>query len=304
MAVRGRVGHVASAMRASFVTRPVRRIDLHPSAGPSPRERCTVEKVRQHGRSLEIHFDDGLVLHTVLGWRGSWRLYRSHESWDRSTAEASVVIEVDDRVAVCFNAVHVETYRVLDRRRHPRWGGVGPDLSNPGADRVDAVRRLLAHRGDEPVFDVLADHTVVRGLGNADRCEALWAVGLSPFARTTEISYEDAEVLVRTAARIARQHVDMAERLAVTGAVREHHVYGRNGHQCDRCRSAIAFEMSPSSKRGIFWCPGCQTRLDHRLIPPELAGDHTPAHPAELLYMREAREARRRREQFDIKRAM
>ena len=263
-----------------------------------------MERIRNHGRSLEIHFDDGLVLQTLLGWRGSWRLYRSHETWERPTGEASVVVEVDDRVAVCFNAVHVETYRTLDVRRHPQSGGVGPDLSRAGADQVEAVRRLLAYRGDAPVVDVLADHTVVRGLGNADRCETLWAVGLSPFARTDEISYKDAEVLVRTASRIARDHVDMAERLAVAEGVFEHQVYGRNGQPCPRCRSTIGFEMVPVSNRGVFWCPGCQTRLDRRLLPPGLAGDHTPTHPAEMLYLRDAREARRRREQFDIGRAM
>jgi len=291
---------VASAMRASFVNQPITRVDIHPAAGPTPRERCTVESVKHNGRSLEIVFDDGLVLQTILGWRGSWRLYRSHESWGLTTAEASAIVEVGDHTAVCFNAQHVETYRVLDRRRHPQSGGVGPDLSSPSADRVEAVRRLLAHAGDEPIIDVLADSTVVRGLGNADRCETLWAVGLSPFARTNEISYEDAEILVRTAARIARQHVDMGERLALVSGLREHHVHGRNGHPCERCRGTIAFEIVPTSRRGVFWCPNCQTRLDRRLIPPSLAGDHTPTHPAELMFLREAQEARRRRQPFDI----
>ena len=258
-------------MRASFVNRPITRVDFHPAAGPFPRHRCTIEAVRQSGRVVEFVFDDGLVLHTELGWRGSWRLYRSNEMWGRSTHEASVIIEVGDRVAVCFNALHIESYRLPDRRRHPRSGGVGPDLSSARADRAEAVRRLIARVSDDYIIDVLADETVVRGLGNADRCETLWAVGLSPFARVKDLSADDVEALVRTASRIAREHADMGERLAIATEIREHRVYGRNGHRCERCRSAIEFEVLPTSRRGIFWCPNCQTRLDHRLIPQQKA---------------------------------
>ena len=62
---------------------------------------------------------------------------------------------------------------------------------------------MLSYKdGDASISDVLADQSVVVGLGNVDRSETLWAVGLSPFAPIAELSYEDCAVLTEAAARI------------------------------------------------------------------------------------------------------
>lgn len=277
-------------MRTALVGHPTWRFDVQSSIGPAPRDGSVIEEVRRRKGHVEIEWDDGVVLATDLRLTGEWHLYRRNERWRRPTSEATVVIEVQDWVAVCFNARQVETYRVPDRGRHPQSGGAGPDISVPGADLVACTQRLLAYRNpDTAVAEALTDNSVVMGLGNVVRSEVLWAVGLSPFARVDDLSYEDCQILFDTAYRLIHARVPT-----------EHSVYGRHGQQCQRCRGTVEFKVIGELRRGLFWCAGCQERLDRRLIPGSLAqSDVTPSHPAEVLYMSEVREARKRLQIFD-----
>ncbi|MFM8846520.1 MAG: hypothetical protein ACKOHN_00510 [Actinomycetota bacterium] len=285
----GGISHIVSTMRTALVGRPTLRFDAMAAIGPAPRPGSIVESVERSGRRVEVRWDDGIVLSTDLRFTGQWHVYRPHQAWQRRTYEARAIIEVDGWVAVCFNAPLVETFRTPDRARHPHSGGVGPDISQRRANLVDITQRLLSYRqGDTSISDVLADQSVLTGLGNVDRSETLWAVGLSPFAPVAELSYEDCAVLVEAAARIVKS------RGRDDGGY-EHAVYARNGQRCGRCRGTIAHGECELRGRALYWCPDCQQKLDRRLIPTELvADDHTPTHPAEILYLSEARAARRR----------
>jgi endonuclease-8 len=133
------------------------------------------------------------------------------------------------------------------------------------------------------------DESVISGFGNVARSEVLWAVGLSPFAKMADLSYEDCAVLTETASRIVRSDFETSPS-----------VYGRNGQQCIRCRGTVEFKIVGTARRNLYWCPDCQGRLDRRLIPNNLLqGDHTPTHPAELIYLSDAIAARKRLIIFD-----
>jgi endonuclease-8 len=277
-------------MRTALVGQVTLRFDAKSEVGPSPREGSVIEDVRHLGRNLELEWDDGVVLATHLRLTGEWHLYRQNERWRKATYEARVVVEVEEWVAVCFNASHVETFRVLDRGRHPQSGGAGPDISIPEPDLVSCTQHLLSYKNPETaIADVLADNSVVVGLGNVVRSEVLWAVGLSPFATIGDLSYEDCEILVETASRLIHSKTPL-----------DSAVYGRHGQQCQRCRGTVQFKVVGEYRRGLFWCSDCQERLDRRLIPGALLdSDSTPSHPAEVLYMSEMREARKRLQIFD-----
>lgn len=285
----GGISHIVSAMRTALVGRTTTRFDAMSAIGPAPRPGSIIEAVERNGRRVDVRWDDGIVLSTDLRFSGQWHVYRPNEAWRRNTYEARAIIEVDGWVAVCFNAPLLETFRVPDRARHPHSGGVGPDISLRRPDLVEITRRLLSYKaGDTSICDVLADQSVITGLGNVDRSETLWAVGLSPFAPVIDLSYEDCAVLVEAAARIVKS------RTREDGGY-EHSVYSRNGQRCPRCRGTVAYGLCEERSRALYWCPDCQQKLDRRLIPAQLvADDHTPTHPAEILYMADVRAARQR----------
>jgi endonuclease-8 len=272
------IHRTASAIRTALVGRPMVRFDAPRLIGPVPQAGRTVETVESHGKHLEITWDDGLILHTHMRMSGSWHLYRAGEPWRRPYHQLRASIETTEWVAVCFNAPIVETYREPDRRRHPGRGRLGPDLCKGTTDLGDVVDLLMSYPEPEArLRDVMLDQRVMCGVGNVYRCEVLWATELSPWAHVGDLSHHDAAVLVNTAAGMLRAGARTGRRVTnpdVRGGLA---VYGRNGQGCVRCHETIAVRRVGEHARLLYWCDGCQVRLDPRRVDDSREMDPHPA---------------------------
>jgi endonuclease-8 len=277
------IHRTASALRTALVGKAMVRFDAPRLVGPVPRAGRLIERVESHGKHLEIGWDDGLVLHTHMRMTGSWHLYRTGERWRRPYRQLRASIETAEWVAVCFNAPIVETYREHGRYRHPGLGRLGPDLCRADADLGEVVNLLLSYPDPEArLRDVLLDQHVMCGVGNVYRCEVLWATELSPWARVGDLTHHDAVLVVNTAARMLRSNLHHTRRVTHPDAPDGLAVYGRNGRGCLRCHDTIQVRRSGEQARLLYWCPGCQVRLDRR------SADDTPAmdpHPAAAKYL-------------------
>lgn len=281
MSERDTVHHAASALRTALGGKVMVAFDAISLAGPAPSAGRIVERVEHRGRHLQIEWDDGLVLDTNLRLSGSWDLYRRGERWRIAHHDVRVVVTVDEWVAVCARAPVVETYRVADRRRHPGMGRLGPDLGSVSTDLGCVVNLLLTYPDPHArLGDVLLDHRVMTGIGNVDRCEALWADELSPFAPVGALGESDAVRIVNTAASTLRAHLPGG---STAPGVRPLAVYGRNGQPCIRCTATVAARRSRRARRLLYWCPGCQRHLD----PQAPSVDDTPMdpHPAAARFL-------------------
>jgi endonuclease-8 len=287
----------AAALRTALVGKVTTGFDAPRLTGPRPGKGRVIERVESHGKHLEMAWDDGIVLHTHMRMTGSWHLYRPGERWRKSTYAARVIIEVPDWIAVCFNAPVVETFRELDRHRHPGVGRLGPDLCQPDADLGEVVRRMetYADRG-ATVGDLLLDQRVAAGVGNVYKSEVLFACGLSPFATVAELEADDRVALAHEAARQLRANLEGPGRITapVPGGLA---VYGRNGQLCHRCGGRIESERMGVHARTTYYCPTCQHRGDHRTpaaLDDELAWSSSSRklrmadpHPAANKFLRE-----------------
>ena len=275
------IRRTASAMRTALVGRPTIRFDSPSLAGPAPCPGRLVERIDARGRELDVTWDDGLILHTTVRRGGTWHLYRVGESWRRPEREVNVTVETDDWVAVCYNASTVETFRTGVDSRHPSMGRVGPDITDIRSDLSSVVESMANYRDPAArVRDVLLDARVVRNVGNVVAAEAMWASRLSPWARIGDLPRSDAIMLVNTAARSLRSR--LSTRVLDGEAFDDLEVYGRNGQGCSRCGDTIEVLRFSSDGRFVYYCPGCQTRLDHRLL------DDTPVmdpHPAAAKFL-------------------
>lgn len=277
------IHRTASALRTALVGKPMVRFDAPRLVGPTPCAGRMVEAVSSHGKHLEVRWDDGLILHTHMRMSGSWHLYRQGERWRRPSHQLRVAIETDDWLAVCFNAPVVETYREPDRRRHPGMGRLGPDLCDGSADLSVVVDLLLSFpEPDARVRDVLLDQRVMCGVGNVYRCEVLWALELSPWSHVGDLTHRDAVRLVNTAARMLRSNLNRAKRVTAPSVRGGLAVYGRNGQGCPRCHETIEVRRVGEHARLLYWCPGCQVRLDRRLADDTREMD---PHPAAARYL-------------------
>jgi endonuclease-8 len=279
------IARTASAMRTALVGHPMLRFDAPMLIGPVPQAGRMIELVESHGKHLEVTWDDGLVLDTHLKGGSEWHVYRPGVPWRRSWEQLRASIETDDWVAVCFNSPNVETYRQPDRDRHPGQGRLGQDLSSPTADLVEVVDLLLSYGvPDARLRDVLVDQHVMQGVGNVYRCEVLWAAELSPWAHVEDLTHADAAMIVNITATMLRAGRSRTSRVA-GGASSGPAVFGRNGQGCRRCHETI--ESRPVGRYGrmLYWCPGCQVRLDRRLTQPLADVREMDPHPAAARYL-------------------
>lgn len=261
------------------------RFDAPKLVGPSPQAGRMIEVVEARGKHLEVMWDDGLVLDTLLRGGSEWHVYREGAPWRRSWEQFRASIQTDDFVAVCFNASNVETYRQPDRSRHPGGGRLGPDLASDDADLHRVFNLLMSYPQSEArLRDVIVDQHVMRGIGNVYRCELLWATELSPWAHIEDLTHADAVLIINAATRMVRANRGRVRRATTTDTDVGLAVYGRRGQQCVRCHDSI--DSLPIGRHGrmLYWCPGCQTRLDRRL-PPE--PDGMDPHPAATKYLQD-----------------
>lgn len=272
-------------MRTALVGHTMLCFDAPKLIGPTPRAGRVIEEVETHGRHLEIAWDDGLVLDTHMKGSSEWHVYRHGQPWRRSWEQLRASIQTDDWVAVCFNSPTVETYR-QSMDRHPGFGRLGPDLTAPTADLNEATELLLAYPEPEArLRDVLVDQHVIQGVGNVYRCEVLWALELSPWAHVGDLSEHDAALVVNTVTKFLRGHRNRRATAAVpTGLA----VYGRCGQPCVRCHETIEARPAGRSSRMLYWCPGCQVRLDRHDATPA-GGRAMDPHPAAQRFLDDLR---------------
>lgn len=249
----------AAALRTALVGKTVSRFEATRLTGPSPRPGAAIERVDSHGKHLEIAFDDGIVLHTHMRMTGSWHVYRPGQKWRKRRHLARVIIETDEWVAVAFSAPIVETYREFDRTRHPRAGGLGPDLCRPEADLHECAARLFHYDNpDATIAEALLDQRVMSGVGNVYRCEVLWACGIHPWAKVSMVPQSTCLDLVLTSAHQLRANLHSPVRVTAPDVPGGLAVYGRNGQKCVRCGDIIRLTKMGEMARLLYWCPGCQ----------------------------------------------
>jgi endonuclease VIII len=278
------IARTASTMRTALIGHPMVRFDAPMLVGPVPQAGRMVETIEARGKHLEVTWDDGIVLDTHLKGKSEWHVYRQGAPWRRSWDKLRASIQTDDFVAVCFDAPMVETYRQRDRERHPGRGRLGPDLTRV-TDTGEAVELLMSYPDREArLRDVMVDQHVMQGVGNVYRCEVLWAAELSPWAHIGDLTHHDAMLIVGTAAKMVRVNQGRVRRATTQHTQGGLAVYGRCGQGCIRCHETIEALPVGRSSRMLYWCPGCQVRLDRRL--PVDVREMDP-HPAAVKYLTE-----------------
>jgi endonuclease-8 len=245
----------------------------------------TIEEVRNLDKSIEIIWDNGIVLSTRMKIMSSWDVYRNGDTWRRNAAHADVVIDVDDWVAVCFNTPEIDVYHDFDPRRHPILGKLGPDLARVDADIEEAVDRMMEYEErDETVAEVLLDQRVVRGVSNVFRCEILWACEMHPWANIGTLKRAECRELLTLAHEMLQNAETSSNNLAI---------YGRQGKSCARCGDVVKVNHHGEANRVLYWCAGCQTAHEPLVRPnfTPLYIERDPSmgdsHPAAKQFMNE-----------------
>lgn len=219
----------------------------------------TVADVQPRGKHLLTRFVDGATLHTHFRMEGSWHLYRPGEPWRGGPDhQVRAVLRTTRAVAVGYRLGVVEWWP--DPTAPDPLAHLGPDVLGPDWDLAEVLRRLAADPGRE-VGQALLDQTVLAGVGNIYRTEALFLQGVTPWTPVDAVP--DLAAVVQRARTLLLANRDHAHQ-STTGRIgrgQEHWVYGRSGLPCRRCGATVrgATQGPPGRERVTAWCPRCQT---------------------------------------------
>lgn len=223
---------------------------------------ATVTAVEAKGKHLLVRFSSGVVLHTHMRMTGSWHVYPVGERWRKPRSQARAVITCGDRLAVCFSAPVVQVLADHEERIHPALRALGPDVLAPELDIDEVMRRARARPPDTLVGELLLDQTVLAGIGNIYRCEALFLEELDPWTSLAELDDATLRRLVTRARALIAGNAGpgapgVGDMRAGPGAA---WVYGRTGRPCRRCGTAVRSAPLGGQPRTAHWCPHCQRR--------------------------------------------
>jgi endonuclease-8 len=265
----------ARALNRAILGKPITRFetayaqlaaanDEHPFVGQ------TITHIEARGKWLLIHFSQGSILATHMLMSGSWHIYRPGEAWQEKPANARIVLETADFLAVGFRIplARMHTEQTLARdRKIPRSEN---DVLSESFDAPAAVRRLLARSSDE-LGDALLRQDILAGVGNVFKSEICFLLDLSPFRKVETITQPQAEEIVATARRLLAANVlEDSGDLIITYSGKNRRttnnanpgeslwVYGRKNEPCRRCGTPIQRALQGPNARSTYWCPTCQ----------------------------------------------
>lgn len=219
-----------------------------------------VTSVESRGKNLLINFASGSTLHTHLRMRGSWHLYRPGEKWWKPRSAARAVLEVDDFVAVCFNAPVVRLLSSAELKRDDSLTGLGPDLVREAEVPVDEIRRRLRLEPGLEIGVALMRQRALAGIGNVYKSETLFLEKVSPFQRVADLADSILDGLVRRAATLLKRNLsgDLRRTRSSLNQRERVWVYHRSGEPCYRCGTKINMQPQGADRRLTYYCPSCQ----------------------------------------------
>lgn len=216
-------------------------------------------RVDAHGKHLLYRFGGGLTVHVHLGLFGRFRVGTDGAPPDRPTCRLR--LEAGDTWIDLVGPIACE---VLDPPGEGRLlARLGPDPLRPGTDPGPFLDRLARSRA--PVGALLMDQSVVAGVGNVYRAEALYACGIHPRREGRSLAPDERTRLWETirqqlALGVRRGRivtVDPAEAGRPWSRIprgRRTYVYGRDA--CLRCGHPV--ERWEMAARWAYACPVCQ----------------------------------------------
>lgn len=161
----------------------------------------TLTAIDAHGKHLFYRFDDDVLLHVHLGLFGRFFLHRKGTPDPRGAIRLRM--EGHGGAVDLRGPTACELLEPHDERR--LLARLGPDPLRPDADPEAAWAKV--HRSRRPIGVLLMDQSVIAGVGNVYRAEALHVNGIHPDRPGTSISREEFDALWLTCVRMLRDGV-------------------------------------------------------------------------------------------------
>ncbi len=223
---------------------------------------ASITRVQPRGKHLLVFFSNNLVLHTHALMSGKWYVTGPAGPTPEMLAEADVRLITAQREALFTNGPVIELLTAQELAAHARLNSLGPDVLDPLFDRDVAFARLR-RVGAREVGDALLDQTLICGVGNKFKIEALFVARLDPRKPVGLLSTSETRrmwdallPMMRSIASASSGFTTLPRDLALQGE--RHWVYARTGKPCFVCGARVITYRHGRPPRITFACPECQ----------------------------------------------
>ena len=212
-------------------------------------EAATLTGSEAFGKHLLVHFDNDRVVHSHLGMNGRWRI-----SIDGSQAFGKPWLLLASGPA----PAHVSGGKILrlvsaaKARNDPAIRSLGPDPLRPGFDDEAAAARILGWEPSERIGAALLDQSLLAGIGNVIRIEALW------LSRGEPVAADRRPHRARGGGARHPQQVGDGDGDRQGRAPEADLRPPRSRRPCPRCGGRIQTHGQGDDNRVTYWCEGCQ----------------------------------------------
>jgi endonuclease-8 len=123
---------------------------------------------------------------------------------------------------------------------------LGPDVMHepPALDAM--LGRFRSADQGRQIGEALLDQSLVAGIGNKWRAEALFEASVSPWIRLREARDQELLNVLSAASGLMKE------------PRRKNRIYRRAGRPCARCGATIRSRTQGEHARMTYWCPVCQ----------------------------------------------
>jgi endonuclease-8 len=235
-------------------------------------EKCltgaAVTAVDTRGKAMLTRFDNGLTLYSHNQLYGKWFTLR-RPRLPKTRRQLRVGLHTETHSALLYSASDIEVLTERDLKRHPFLCRVGPDILDSELTADDIVERLeSAMFRNRALGGLYLDQAFLAGNGNYLRSEILWAAGVDPQLKPSQLAAAELRTIATETLAISRrsyrtrgvtasqQQAQQRKALGMSYQQYRFQVFGRDGLDCYACGATI--ERRTMGSRNLFVCPGCQ----------------------------------------------
>ena len=224
---------------------------------------ATLERLESYGKHLFYHWSTREIGHVHLGLFGKFTV---HSGDERPEPHGAVRMRLESDAATIDLAGPTICSIDDPSVRTGILARLGPDPIKPRQNPQRMYSKLA--KSSRGIGDLLMDQSVVAGVGNVYRAEALFVCGIHPLRPGKECDPAEVEALWATITGMLRQGVKDGRILTVsrkesgvprgTQIPRDEATFAYKRDTCLRCGSEI--QRLDIANRTSYHCPTCQPR--------------------------------------------
>jgi len=229
---------------------------------------AAVTAVDTRVKAMLTRFHNGMTLYSHNQRYCKW-FTMGRPLLPKTTRQLRVGLHTETHSALLYSASDIEVLTERDLKQHPFLCRIGPDILDPELTVDGIVDRLeSAMFRNRALGGLYLDQTFLAGIGNYLRSEILWAAGLDPQLKPSQLDAVSLRAIATQTLAISRRSYRTGGVTAAPKQAKERRalgmnyqqyrfqVFGREGLECYACGSTI--ERRTMGSRNLFVCPDCQ----------------------------------------------